>query len=98
MTLADIEIGQHVLIKQIRGQGALRRRLLEMGLTPNTLVCVRKMAPMGDPIELRLRGYSLTLRKEDAKLIDINAMPTIQESGPNLSWRHQHRHGGEFRE
>jgi len=96
MTLTDIEIGQHVLIKQIRGHGALRRRLLEMGLTPNTLVCVRKMAPMGDPIELHLRGYSLTLRKEDANLIDINEMPTIQESEPNLSWRHQHRHGGEF--
>jgi Fe2+ transport system protein FeoA len=98
MTLADIEIGQHVLIKQIRGQGALRRRLLEMGLTPNTMVCVRKMAPMGDPIELHLRGYSLTLRKEDANLIDINEMPINQESGPNLSRRHQHRHGGELRE
>ena len=71
MTLADIVIGEQVLIHQVRGRGALRRRLLEMGLTPNTIVSVRKMAPMGDPIELRVRGYSLTLRKEDANLIDV---------------------------
>lgn len=98
MTLAEIEIGQQVLIHQVRGQGALRRRLLEMGLTPNTRVCVRKVAPMGDPIELRIRGYSLTLRKEDADLIDVCEVCGNSEPMRGHGWRHQHRHGGKFGE
>ena len=55
----------------VGGQGALRKRLLDMGLTPKVLVSVRKIAPMGDPIELTLRGYTLTLRREDAKSIEV---------------------------
>ena len=57
------------------GEGALRRHLLDMGLTPRTEVLVRKVAPMGDPIELRLRGYELTLRLEDARNIEIQEVP-----------------------
>ncbi len=96
MTLEQIEVGQGAIIKQIRGHGPLRRRLLEMGLTPHTEVCVRKMAPMGDPIELRLRGYSLTLRKEDAALIDVILNESIaqdEHTGPNHGHRHRHRGG-----
>lgn len=71
MTLNELKIGRKARIVAVNGEGALRRRLLDMGLTPNTEVMVRKVAPMGDPIELRLRGYELTLRIEDAKKIDV---------------------------
>lgn len=71
MTLDNLPIGQTRRIAAVGGQGALRRRLLDMGLTPNTAVTVQKAAPMGDPIELRLRGYELTLRLDDAKEITL---------------------------
>ncbi len=66
MTLDKLPVGKTGVIAAVGGQGALRRRLLDMGLTPGTRVTLRKIAPMGDPVELELRGYSLTLRKEDA--------------------------------
>lgn len=71
MTLDQLKIGRRSRILEVRGQGALRRRLLDMGLTPHTEVMVRKMAPMGDPMEIHLRGYELTLRLEDARNIEI---------------------------
>ncbi|MEE0965733.1 MAG: FeoA family protein [Bacilli bacterium] len=71
MTLDQIKPGQSIIIVKVNGQGLLRRRLLEMGLTPNTHVKVRKVAPMGDPIEVYLRSYVLTLRKEDASMIEV---------------------------
>ncbi len=71
MTLDQLKIGKSSRILEVRGRGALRHRLLDMGLTPHTEVLVRKMAPMGDPIEIRLRGYELTLRLDDAKNIVI---------------------------
>ena len=71
MTLDSIKPGQGGVISSIGGQGLLRRRLLDMGLTPNTRVKVRKVAPMGDPIELSLRSYILTIRKEEAAKIEL---------------------------
>ena len=71
MTLDTLPIGHSGTILTVGGAGALRRRLLDMGLTPKTRVMVRKVAPMGDPIELHLRGYELTLRLEDAREIEI---------------------------
>lgn len=71
MTLDKLAIGQKRKIRIVNGQGALRRRLLDMGLTPNTEVMIRKVAPMGDPIELHLRGYELTIRLDDAKNIEV---------------------------
>jgi len=71
MTLDKIKIGQSCRIVKVGGYGAIRRRFLDMGLTPKTLVMVRKVAPMGDPIELCLRGYELTIRKDDAKNIEV---------------------------
>ena len=71
MTLDELHIGDSGVIATVGGEGALRRRLLDMGLTPKTRVTVRKMAPMGDPIELHLRGYELTIRAEDARKIEI---------------------------
>lgn len=71
MTLAELPIGKSARISAVGGEGALRRHLLDMGLTPNTEVMVRKIAPMGDPIELHLRGYELTLRLDDARQITL---------------------------
>jgi len=71
MTLNELEIGETGIITAVRGEGALRRRLLDMGLTPKTKVMVRKVAPMGDPIEIHLRGYELTIRVDDAMDIDV---------------------------
>ena len=71
MTLNQLKIGQKSRIIAVNGQGALRRRLMDMGMTPHTEVMVRKVAPMGDPIELHLRGYELTLRTDDAKNIEV---------------------------
>ncbi len=74
MTLDRLKIGETGIITAVGGQGALRRRLLDMGLTPRTKVMVRKVAPMGDPIELYLRGYELTIRIDDAKNIEVERM------------------------
>ncbi|MCY1714099.1 FeoA family protein [Caproiciproducens galactitolivorans] len=71
MTLNELKIGQTSKIIAVNGAGALRRRLLDMGLTPHTEVMVRKVAPMGDPIEIHLRGYELTIRIDDAKNIEV---------------------------
>ena len=71
MTLDQLKVGNSANIVTVGGEGALRRRLLDMGLTPRTRVMVRKVAPMGDPIELNLRGYELTIRLEDARKIEI---------------------------
>lgn len=71
-TLDQLKPGESGIILAVGGQGALRRRLLEMGLTPGTRVMMQKMAPSGDPIELHIRGYQLTLRKEDAAQITLD--------------------------
>jgi len=71
MTLAELEIGKSGMIQMVGGEGLLRCRLLDMGLIPKTKVTVQRIAPMGDPMEIRLRGYELTLRLEDAAKIHI---------------------------
>lgn len=71
MTLDETAIGREVKIVKVGGEGELRLRLLDMGLIPQTKVRVQKVAPMGDPIEIHLRGYELTLRKEDAAQIEV---------------------------
>lgn len=71
MTLAELPVGKQAIIRTVGGEGVLRLRLLDMGLIPRTQVSVTKIAPMGDPMELRLRGYTLTIRKEDAEGIEL---------------------------
>ncbi|MCI9648810.1 FeoA family protein [Oscillibacter sp.] len=71
MTLDLLPLGQEAVITAVGGGGALRCRLLDMGLIPRTAVRVEKTAPLGDPIELRVRGYALSLRKEDARNIQV---------------------------
>ena len=71
MTLDKLPVGQKAVIKTVGGEGNLRLRLLDMGVIPRTEVTITRIAPMGDPIELRLRGYSLSLRLEDAKTVEV---------------------------
>ena len=71
MTLDKLPVGQEAVITRVGGEGALRCRFLDMGLIPKTRGLVRKTAPMGDPLELRLRGYTLTIRKSDAQQIEV---------------------------
>lgn len=71
MTLDQLTLGGRAVVTAVGGEGALRRRLLDMGITPKTAVMMRKKAPMGDPVEICLRGYELTLRLEDARKIEI---------------------------
>lgn len=71
MTLDTLKIGESAIIKSVGGEKSLRLRLLDMGLIPKTRVTLIKVAPMGDPMELRVRGYELTLRAEDARKIEV---------------------------
>ena len=71
MTLDKLAVGASAVVTQVGGEGALRCRLLDMGIIPKTKVTLRKIAPMGDPIEIHIRGYELTIRLDDARLIEI---------------------------
>lgn len=71
MTLRNVGVGQTVTVSKITGAGAIKRRIMDMGLTKGTSVYVRKVAPLGDPIEVTVRGYELSLRKADAELIEV---------------------------
>ena len=71
MDLAQVSIDESVRIVQVRGRGPLRRRLLDMGLTPGTRITVIKFAPFGDPVVISLRGYELSIRKQDAALVSV---------------------------
>ncbi len=70
MTLKDAKIGQTVKVKKLNGEGAVKRRIMDMGITKGTEVFIRKVAPLGDPIEVTVRGYELSLRKADAEMIE----------------------------
>ncbi|MDY3919346.1 MAG: ferrous iron transport protein A [Candidatus Limivivens sp.] len=70
-TLREAKCGQTVKVLKIRGEGAVKRRIMDMGITKNTSVYVRKVAPFGDPVEVTVRGYELSLRKADAEMIEV---------------------------
>ena len=70
-TLRDVGIGETATVVKLHGEGAIKRRIMDMGLTKGTEVFVRKVAPLGDPIEIKVRGYELSLRKADAELIEV---------------------------
>ena len=71
MTLGDAKVGSTVVVTKIEGDSAYKRRIMDMGLTKGTEVYVRKVAPLGDPMELTVRGYELSVRKGDAELIEV---------------------------
>lgn len=70
-TLRDVKVGERAIIVRLHGEGALKRRIMDMGLTRGTEVLVRKVAPLGDPMELAVRGYELSVRRGDAELIEV---------------------------
>lgn len=70
-TLKDVKVGETVKVTKLRGEGAVKRRIMDMGITKGTEVHLRKVAPLGDPVEVTVRGYELSLRKADAELIDV---------------------------
>lgn len=70
-TLKDIKVGKSAKVVKLHGEGAVKRRIMDMGITRGVSVYVRKVAPLGDPIEIFVRGYELTLRKKDAEMIEI---------------------------
>lgn len=72
-TLKDVKVGSTVKVKKLHGEGAVKRRIMDMGLAKGVEVYVRKVAPLGDPIEVTVRGYELSLRKADAEMIEIEA-------------------------
>lgn len=71
MTLKEVKTGQTVKVVKLNGEGPVKRRIMDMGITKGTEVFVRKVAPLGDPVEVTVRGYELSLRKADAALIDV---------------------------
>ena len=71
MTLKDLKPGQNAVVKKLTGEGAVKRRIMDMGLTKGAEIFVRKVAPLGDPLELTVRGYELSVRKADAEMIEV---------------------------
>ena len=71
MTLRNVKVGHTVQVTRLNGEGALRRRIMDMGITKGTTVYVRKVAPLGDPVEITVRGYELSIRKGDAECIEV---------------------------
>ena len=70
-TLREIPVGSTVTVKKLHGEGAVKRRIMDMGVTKGVEIFVRKLAPLGDPIEVNVRGYELSIRKDDAEMIEI---------------------------
>ncbi|MBQ6613982.1 MAG: ferrous iron transport protein A [Clostridia bacterium] len=70
-TLKDVKVGKKATVVKLHGEGALRRRIMDMGVTKGVEIYVRKVAPLGDPMEINLRGYELSLRKADAEMIEV---------------------------
>ena len=70
-TLRQVKVGQTCIVKRVHGEGALRRRIMDMGITKGVEIYVRKVAPLGDPIEITVRGYELSLRKADSEMIEV---------------------------
>ena len=70
-TLKDIRVGETVTVTRVTGDGPVRRRIMDMGITKGVEIYVRKVAPLGDPLELNLRGYELTLRRADASMVEV---------------------------
>ncbi|MCR4855843.1 MAG: ferrous iron transport protein A [Erysipelotrichaceae bacterium] len=70
-TLKDVAVGENCKVKKLHGEGAIKRRIMDMGVTKNVEIYVRKLAPLGDPIEVTVRGYELSIRKADAEMVEV---------------------------
>lgn len=74
MTLKDVKVGQSVKVVKVNGEGAIKRRIMDMGITKGVEIFVQKVAPLGDPVEITVRGYELSLRKADSEIIDVKVI------------------------
>ena len=74
MTLKDMKPGDSVKIVKVHGEGAIKRRIMDMGLTKGTALSIRKVAPLGDPVEVTVRGYELSIRKADAEMVEVEVI------------------------
>ncbi|HIT41914.1 MAG TPA: ferrous iron transport protein A [Candidatus Caccovicinus merdipullorum] len=72
MTLRDAKVGTTVIVSKIEGEGAYKRRIMDMGITKGCEIYIRKVAPLGDPVEITIRGYELSLRKQDAQCVQVS--------------------------
>ena len=86
-TLRDVKVGQSARVVKLHGQGALKRRIMDMGITKGVEIHVRKVAPLGDPLELTIRGYQLTLRKEDAARMTVTLFEDASDLGKEKGGR-----------
>ncbi len=71
-TLRDVKVGETVVVKKLTGEGPVKRRIMDMGITKGVQVYIRKVAPLGDPVEITVRGYELSLRKADAEMVEVD--------------------------
>ena len=102
MTLKDLKVGESAVVRNVGGEGALRQHFLDMGIIPGAEVRLVKMAPMGDPMEVKIHGYALTLRLSEALKIDVDkelvpqgaAVPLDEDFGYNLSLHEHNAHPG----
>ena len=94
MTLKELEIGKHALIRTVGGEGALRQHFLDMGILPGAETTGVKYAPMGDPMEIRIHGYELTLRLDDAANIEVEPIPERTDAAPKEGKREKSAHPG----
>lgn len=76
-TLKDVRVGETAVVRRLHGEGAVKRRIMDMGITKGVEIYVRKLAPLGDPMELTVRGYELSLRKADAEMIEVEASEPV---------------------
>ena len=76
-TLKDVRVGETAVVRRLHGEGAVKRRIMDMGITKGVEIYVRKLAPLGDPMELTVRGYELGLRKADAEMIEVEASEPV---------------------
>ena len=79
-TLRDVKVGDTVKVKKLHGEGAVKRRIMDMGITRGVEIYVRKVAPLGDPVELNVRGYELSLRKSDAEMVEVEPVVQAEEA------------------
>ncbi len=70
-TLKEVKVGETVEVRKLHGSGAIKRRFMDMGITKGTKIYIRKVAPLGDPVEVTVRGYELSLRREDAEMVEV---------------------------
>ena len=82
MTLKTIRPGTRIVVKRLTGQGKIKRRLMDMGIIPGTEMEVQKVAPLGDPVEVKFKGYNLSLRQEEADTIEVDIVPAADNAPP----------------